>query len=260
MRAMAHSETLSPAPALSPLAPPPRLALDRIALFLDFDGTLAEIVPTPDEARLDAALGLTLARLSERLDGRLAILSGRDVKTLARLTGLPGLPMAGVHGLERRRAGGRLQRPAPAGGMEGARMRLNDLVAREPGLLLEDKGLSLALHYRGAPGLASVAHSRARLVAEQFGLALQTGKMVIELRQPGADKGMALNAFMAEPPFAGALPWMLGDDDTDESAFAAAVAAGGGAVRIGPARAGTAATHGLADVPQVARWLEELAR
>lgn len=243
-----------------PLLPPPALALGRLALFLDFDGTLSEIAPTPASARLFPPLAQTLETLSDRLEGRLALLSGRDVATLGLLSGLPHIAMAGVHGLERKRAHGQVLPNVCSNGVKGARPHLQRFVADQPGLLLEDKALSLALHYRSAPGLAELAHARARDVADRFGLTLQTGRMVVELRPDGANKGTALAAFMEEPPFQGAIPWMVGDDDTDESAFAAAVALGGGAVRVGTTPSPTAATHGLPDVGAVAAWLGDLAR
>lgn len=191
----------------------------------------------------------------ELLGGRVAIVSGRAIPALDQLIPLPGLTLAGVHGLELRLADGRIERPAPAPGLSAARLRLSELVAREPGMLLEDKGLSLALHYRGAQGLAAIAHTRARAVAQAFGLQIQTGKMVVELRTPGADKGSAVARIMQEPAFQPFRPIFVGDDDTDEAAFGVAADLGGFGIRVGPGAVSSAAQFGLPDVAAVQQWL-----
>lgn len=250
MMQLARTHTL---PSPGPIDPA------RDALFLDFDGTLAEIAPTPDDARLSEAMEAALHQVRERLGGRLAIISGRSVAVLERLVPVPGLALAGVHGLEIRHGDGRLDRPSPSPALAVARQRLEALAAREPGLLIEDKQLSVAVHYRAAPGLAPIAHARARWLAEQLGLSIQTGKMVIELRQPGSDKGMAIGRLLATPPFAGFRPLFVGDDDTDEAAFAEAGAQGGAGIRVGPPAPGTAASHALPDVAAVQQWLERAA-
>lgn len=230
----------------------------RDALFLDFDGTLAELRPRPEQAALSAGMRRRLERARDRLQGRLAIVSGRSLETLDRLVGLDGLALVGVHGLERRLPDGREARAEPAPGLAAARAMLSTFVAREPGLLLEDKGLSVALHYRQVPGLAPLAHARAHSVAQATGLSLQTGKMVIELRTPGSDKGTALAQLLAHPPFAGFRPLFVGDDDTDESAFAAAARLGGAGIRVGAPAPGSAARHRLPDVAAVGSWLEAI--
>ncbi len=234
---------------------PPPLEAARDALFLDFDGTLAEIAPTPDSAGLTPAMVAALTTAAARIGEAIAIVSGRDVATLARLVPVDALRLVGIHGLEERRPDGRIARPAPAAGLAEARRRLERLAARERGLLLEDKGLSLALHYRNAPGLAAIAHAEAHRLARSLGLALQTGKMVVELRTPGADKGAAVARLMDEPAFRSRRPLFVGDDDTDESAFRAVAARGGLAIRVGRIPARSAATHALPDVAAVERWL-----
>lgn len=190
-----------------------------------------------------------------RLDGRVAIVSGRAVPTLHEMIPVPGLTLAGVHGLDVRLPDGRIERPDPAPGLAAARLRLAELVAREPGLLLEDKGLSLALHYRGAQGLAAIAHTRARALAQAFGLQIQTGKMVVELRTPGADKGSAVARIMQEPAFQAFCPIFVGDDDTDEAAFGVVADLGGFGIRVGARTVASAARYSLPDVPAVQQWL-----
>ncbi len=234
---------------------PPALQPTTTALFLDFDGTLSELAPTPDAAHLSQSMLRAVSAAQAALDGRLAIISGRSLAMLERLIPIPGLALAGVHGLERRFANGEVDRPAPPQGLAAARARLLEFAAREPGLMLEDKGLSIALHYRANPGLAPLAHARAHSLADSLGLIVQTGKMVVELRPPGADKGAAVRHFMASPPFKGARPLFVGDDDTDESAFAAAADLGGHGIRVGAHPHGSAASFSLPTVAAVERWL-----
>lgn len=243
-----------PVPNSARLAAPQRLAPDA-ALFLDFDGTLAEIAPTPDAVSLPPGMLDQLAATVDRLQGRVALLSGRPIAVLAALVPLEGLAMAGVHGLELRRADGRLEVPSPHPGLQAARVALNGITEREPRLLIEDKGLSIGLHYRDAPWLGAHAAQLVSRLAHCHGLEVQTGKMVLELRTPGADKGDALTALMADAPFAGHRPIFVGDDDTNEAAFRAAVAHGGHGIRVGGPGAETAASYRLADVHAVFRWL-----
>jgi trehalose 6-phosphate phosphatase len=165
------------------------------------------------------------------------------------------VPVAGVHGLERRGADGRIQRAEPGAGLAAARSVLRAFADEHPALLLEDKGLSLGLHYRAAPELGAASRRLAERLTQAHDLALQPGDMVAELRTPGPTKGDALAAFMAEPPFAGAAPVFVGDDLTDEDGFTAARALGGTGILVGPARA-TAADSRLADVGAVFAWIE----
>lgn len=230
----------------------------RDALFLDLDGTLAPIVQRPDDAILAVALRRVLVRLKRAMAGRLAIISGRSIIVVDRIVGIPALAVAGVHGLERRDAGGVVTRHVPAAALDAARAELAALVTLYPRILLEDKGLSLALHFRMAPDMAAVAGAAAEAVAVRHGLVLQPGKMVFEVRAPGPDKGAALAAFMAERPFAGARPVFVGDDVTDEAAFAAAAGLNGHGILVGPPRASAAAFR-LDDVADVERWLAESA-
>ncbi len=130
--------------------------------------------------------------------------------------------------------------------------------ADRPGVIVEDKAISTGLHYRQAPASAADALTLATDLAESTGLTLQPGHMVLELRTPGSDKGGAVTAFMAEAPFLGAVPVMLGDDQTDEAGFRAAEALGGFGVLVGPIRR-TAARYSLRDVPEVMDWLEAVA-
>jgi trehalose 6-phosphate phosphatase len=236
-----------------PDAPPP-LSLAGTALFLDFDGTLVELAEAPDLIRVPPALPGLLALLSDRLDGRVAILSGRSLADLDRHLGRCGLALAGSHGLELRLPDGRTLSGAAPDALAAARDEIARFAAPRPGLLVEEKPAGVALHYRRAPEREGEAAAFLAALAGRTGLVLQHGKMVVELRAPGADKGDALRRLMAEPPFAGARPLFVGDDLTDEDAFAAAAAMGGAGLLVGERRA-SAACWRLPDVSAVARWL-----
>lgn len=249
---MVDHDPAVPAAELLPEAPP--IDAERDALFFDLDGTLAEIEATPDRVSVTTGMRDALAAATAALDRRLAVVSGRSLPDLDRLLSLPLVSLAGVHGLEIRDARGVERRASPSAGLAEARARLADLAAREPRLLIEDKGLGIAVHFRLAPDLAELAEHEARSVATAHGLVLQPGKMVFEVRDPGADKGDAVRAFMAQPPFEHARPIFIGDDATDECAFVAAAALGGHGILVGPARR-TSARYALADVTAVERWL-----
>lgn len=244
----------APVEALSYLPPPPAF-LQRPALFLDMDGVLAPLAATPDAVVPDARRTAVLRGLAARLDGRVAILSGRTLAEIDRIAESASASASGVHGLERRRADGSLEHAVAAPGVRDAVAAFKRFASDRPGMIVEDKAVSAGLHYRGAPTEAAAAEALASSLAADTGLALQPGHLVIELKTPGTDKGTALRAFMDEPPFAGAIPVMLGDDLTDEDGFRAAVDLGGFGVLIGPMRQ-TAATFGLPDVEAVLTWLD----
>jgi trehalose 6-phosphate phosphatase len=233
--------------------PPPSL-LEDAALFLDFDGTLVELAETPDAISVPPALPPLLDRLNERLGGRLALVTGRSIAGLERHLRCTGLALSGSHGIELRLANGRSLTTRQRHDLEPARERLKRLAAETPGLLVEDKPFGVALHYRQAPEQADAVAAVMEELGEASGLSLQKGKMVIELRPAGADKGDAVRAFMAEPEFAGARPLFLGDDMTDEHAFAAAAELGGAGILVGPPRP-TAAKWRLENVGAVIDWL-----
>ena len=230
------------------------------ALFLDFDGTLVHLRAHPDEVVADSHVKGLLQSLAQAFGGALAIVSGRSLDGLDRLLGPLQLPTAGIHGLERRGADGRVHRPAdPTPAFDAARRALEGYAASHPGLLLEDKGNALALHFRRAPEQA--AHALERMEAERRRLGedfhLQHGKAVVELKPTAHHKGTVVEAFMAEPPFAGRRPVFLGDDVTDEDAFRTVNRLGGISVRVGDG-AHTAARFRLASVDAALAWLAGL--
>lgn len=233
---------------------PPSSLLREASLFLDFDGTLTDFVdprgdPSPGQATLDL-----LAALAERLNGRVAIVSGRSLDSLAGLVPVDGLDLTGSHGLERRRPDG--TRTAPASGDFGDLHADGRRLASELGILLEEKPTGAAFHYRGKPRVEREVAAAVAELAERHQVEFRRGAMVVEVRAPGPHKGDALRTMMGEEPFAGGTPLFIGDDITDEDGFEAAIALGGHAILVGEPRA-TAADFGL---PSVAATLEWLAR
>ena len=232
------------------------LALLRLApedaLFLDFDGTLAELRDDPDAVGLDADTEAALDRLAAALGGALALLSGRDIRDLDARTPR-GLWRAGGHGLETAEPG-RTPPPAPAGPDAGTLARLKAVVAGFPGARIEVKGPILALHYRAAPeaGEALIAAARAEAARTPEHVA-QAGHMVVEVKPATANKGRALAALAARPPFAGRRPVMIGDDRTDEDAIIAALDLGGIGVRVG--EGASMAAYRAKDPAEVRAWL-----
>jgi len=240
------------------LPPPPPDLIDGAALFLDFDGTLVELAEAPDAISVPPRLAPLLARLRDRLDGRLAIVSGRAIADLERYVPVPGIPFSGSHGLELRLSDGtRVPLHAPRA-LADVRERVRGFAGERPGLLVEDKPAGVALHYRQAPAEARPVADFMEGLARSEQLVVQHGNMVVELRPAGADKGDAVRAFMREPAFDRARPIFLGDDLTDEHAFEAVAAMGGAGVLVGAERV-TRARYRLASVAAVGDWLEACA-
>jgi trehalose 6-phosphate phosphatase len=238
--------------------PPPLLRLAPAALFLDFDGTLVELADAPGAIAVPRRLRPLLDRLAEKLEGRLAIVSGRAIADLdSHLEGCAAV-LSGSHGAELLYPDGRRIPVAAPPGLGAAREAVHRFAAGSAGLLVEEKPAGVALHYRLAPEREAAVAAFIEDLAGRSGLALQRGKMVAELRPAAADKGAALRRLMAEPPFAGTRPVFVGDDLTDEHGFDAAAALGGAGVLVGPPRA-TAARYRLDCVAAVARWLDAAA-
>lgn len=178
-----------------------------------------------------------LGRLADRFGGALALISGRSIANLDALFAPLRLPTAGVHGLERRGADAVVHRTNAAALLAPLRAPLEAFAQAHAGLLLEDKGPSLALHYRQMPGCAAEAEALLRALVDDAApdLELKRGKMVLEVKPTDADKGTAIAAFLAEAPFAGRRPVFIGDDVTDEDGFALVNARGGLSIRVGAA-------------------------
>lgn len=226
------------------------------AFFLDVDGTLLDLAETPDAVHVDTELMSLLTRLHTASGGALALVSGRTIADLDRRLGQTQIPRAGQHGLERRAADGHLSRYAAAGdALQRLNAVLSRLTLRYPALLLEEKGLTVALHYRRQPALASYLHRvvQRELALDGQDLELQKGKFVLEVKPSGIDKGSAIEAYLLEAPFAGRKPVFIGDDLNDEHGFAAVNRAAGLSIRVGHGR--SCARYRLADVAAVRAWL-----
>lgn len=214
------------------------------AWFLDIDGTLVGIAATPGGVVIDKALRTLLTRLHDAADGALALVTGRTLNAVDQLFDPLHFPAAGQHGLEWRDAGGVIHRyDGAALQIDAVRDQVMTWIAERPPLTVEDKGLSLALHYRKAPSLEGAVHAFLASLADsaEQDLHLQPGKMVCELRPAGRDKGSAIRDFLAQAPFAGRMPIFVGDDMTDEFGFAAVNGLHGMSVKVGPE-------------PSIARW------
>lgn len=225
------------------------------ALFLDFDGTLVDLAHHPEAVAVRPGVRRALARLAPALGGALAIVTGREIARIDAFLAPLVLPVAGVHGLARRDAAGRVHAAAvPRGALDGIEAALAPLLARGPELVLERKAAGLALHYRACPELGPACRAAMQAALEAApGIELKEGKMVLEAKPAGADKGTAVEAFLAEPPFAGRRPVFAGDDVTDEDAFRVVNARGGVTIKVGAGA--SVAAHGLPDPAALARWL-----
>ncbi len=230
-------------------------------LFLDLDGTLLDIAPAPSAVVVPEGLVADLAAVAARLDGALAILSGRAIAELDRLLAPLRLPAAGVHGAELRLAAdGPILRRDPPAGLTRARALLA-AAALPTGVEVEDKGLALALHWRRAAEPPADLLALLEDLAREPGSGLEAlrGKAVLELRGAGLDKGRAVAEFLIRPPFAGRVPIGVGDDRTDLDAFRAVEAAGGRALAVGP-RAPGGRVPVFAGPAAVRAWLARVAR
>ncbi len=239
----------------------PCLDAAECAWFLDVDGTLVDIADTPDAVRVEAGLVQTLGRLAAACDGAVALISGRRIEEIDDLFAPLRLPAAGQHGMELRIGEGRLRLHAPESDfLPRARAAIAGWAAKRPGLLVEDKGITLAVHFRQAPRLHDeVRRFLGRLVDDAGGeYRLQPGKMVFEIKPAGRDKGTAVLAFMDSAPFRGRVPVFVGDDATDEYALSVVYGLGGVAVKVGPGD--SVAPWRLPDVPAVHAWIRACLR
>lgn len=228
------------------------------ALFLDFDGTIVDIALRPEAVVVEPSLPALLRELRARLAGALAIVTGRPVADLDGF--LPGLDLdaCGMHGLERR-LDGHLSRPEglPLIGAEVAVLRRG--LARHHGVVIEDKGVGVAVHWRTAPDAEVDVLAAMSDVMERLGpgYRLQDGKAVREIVPAAAGKGAAIRALLLSSPYLGRSPVFLGDDRTDENGFGAVNEIGGISVKVGPGP--TIAGRRLASPAAVRMWLRDFA-
>ena len=227
------------------------------ALFLDFDGTMTELAPSPDAVSVDPALRPILAALEQSLGGALAVVSGRPLAELDALLGLE-LPGAGVHGLElRERRGGLVHPPQDMAAIRVIEHALAPMVEADPRLILEPKPGAIAFHYRRAPEReAECRAAMARALDGLKGVVLIDGKMVLEVKPDHVNKGVAISRLLAVEPFSGRIPVFAGDDRTDEDGFEVVNAMKGVTIKIGPGD--TRASHRIPSVDVLLAWLKEM--
>jgi len=231
---------------------PPRLRSDA-ALFLDFDGTLVGIAETPEAIEVPQGLVALLTDLYDWLGGALAVVSGRQIDVLDRFLAPLRLPAAGEHGVQRRDATGNMREQTPPD-LQAVLDVANRLAGNHPDLLVERKHAAVALHYRRAPELEALCRNTlVGIIAKEPRLELLHGKAVFEVKPAGINKGIAIDAFMTEAPFAGRVPVFAGDDTTDESGFAIVQPRGGVAIKVGAGP--SLAQHRLESPRAVFEWL-----
>lgn len=211
---------------------------EQIALFLDFDGTLVEIAPSPEDVQLDRRVAPALESLRSQLGGALALVSGRPIAFLDEMLAPYSFDIAGLHGAQIRMGGELRSQSAPPEHMREAVRDLVRFANSHVGIIVEDKRISTALHWRLAPELKDEALDLMRKAAAKLGpsVRLQEGKSVAELVPANASKGSAIAMLMATPAYAGRRPVFIGDDITDEDGFETVNAMDGLSIRIGADR------------------------
>jgi trehalose 6-phosphate phosphatase len=238
------------------------LSAHQHALFLDFDGTLADIAPHPDEVYVHADMVSTLQSAYHLFNGALAIVSGRRIAEIDRFLAPLILPAAGEHGVQWRNSRGdffELDTKKLTPLLEPIIQAAQYLASLHPGLLLEQKTAGFALHYRMAPALYTLCwHTMAPMVQRTPALTLMRGKYVIEVVPSAIDKGTAIQSFLLKPPFEGRTPIFMGDDVTDEAGFATAQELGGYGVKVGAGP--SVAQHRCPNPAALRAWLEQTVR
>ena len=240
------------------VAPPTHPGGAAWALFLDFDGTLVDFAMTPDAVVIPRKLRTILPACIRALGGAVAIVTGRPISALdAFLTPLK-LPTAGLHGLELRMPDGAVEETAHrAAELAELRGRFHSLAREDARLIVEDKGSSVALHFRRAPERErELCELVAGEAARHNGHHVMHGKMILEVRPAHADKGTAIARFLETPPFAGRVPVFAGDDTTDEDGFAAVNRLGGISIKVGAGESG--ATCRVPHVAALHEWLSTI--
>jgi trehalose 6-phosphate phosphatase len=238
------------------------LECPNAALFLDIDGTLLDLAARPDAVLTPEGLVGTLARADSKLRGAVALVSGRTIEEIDGLFTPLRLRASGVHGAQIRFEPGGPTDIAPAAAElpPSLAAALNRALEAFPGILIENKGFSFAVHYRLNPrGAPYLRDALLGLLANDAwrGLEIEDAHYAFEVKPPSFDKGKAINRFLARKPFRGRTPVFVGDDTTDESGFAAVTARGGQAYAVGRPRSGAS---GFFESPRAVRdWLAAFA-
>jgi trehalose 6-phosphate phosphatase len=243
------------------VVPPPLVSdLRQSAILLDIDGTILDIAPSPRQVWVPADLRRTLTRLVDLTGGALALVSGRTINEIDLIFSPLQLAAIGVHGAEMRVTGDADVQVRIAPLSKGLKRKLATVAELGPGILVEDKGYSLALHYRLAPEkgpaiLAAIAKICADVADET--VEVLPGKLVVDIKPAATNKGNAVSELMQHPPFAGRRPIFIGDDTTDLPAFGIIPKFGGQAYSVGCI---VADVDGHFDTPKLVRaWLARIA-
>lgn len=228
------------------------------AFFIDFDGTLVDIAPRPELVEVEPGIIPLLGALDAQFGHAVALVTGRSLNVVDGFLAPLKLAAAAEHGSIRRDAAGRVHEDVRAiHAIELAAERLSPLVEANPGLLLERKQASVALHFRQRPELAETCKEAvADAVADVDDLLVLPGKMIFELRPHGIDKGVAVSRFLEEAPFKGRVPVYMGDDVTDEHGFAVVNDRGGISIKIDD---GDTLAQYRTDRAGLFAWLSDLA-
>jgi trehalose 6-phosphate phosphatase len=233
----------------------------EVAILLDIDGTLLDIAMTPHEVRVPPNLRKTLTKLQERTNGALALVSGRSLSDIDLIFAPLKLSAVGGHGAEVRVTPAAANGPPPKPLDKKTRNRLAEVARMGEGIIIEDKGYSVALHYRLAPDKRRAIEDAVAAICGDLpagSVEILPGKSVIEIKKAGFNKGTALRDLMAHAPFAGRRPIFVGDDVTDEAAFAVVPEFDGMAISVGRMVPGVAQRF---EAPSdVRRWLERIAK
>jgi trehalose 6-phosphate phosphatase len=231
------------------------------ALLLDIDGTLLDIAPSPHEVKVPPALLATLACLRQQTAGALAFVSGRSVSDIDVIFAPLQLTAVGGHGAEiRRLVDGKVTQDGVAPLAEPLRARIR-AIGDKPGIVVEDKGYSIALHYRRAPEKRQAIHDAVEAIRSELPpncVEVLAGKAMVEIKKAGFNKGTAIRELMRHPPFAGRRPIFVGDDVTDDAAFAVMPELGGLAMSVG--RIAPGAARRFEAPADVRRWLARICK
>lgn len=234
----------------------------ELAFLLDIDGTILDIAATPEEVRVDNRLRDTLVRLDRLSGNALALVSGRSLQDIDRIFAPLRLAAIGGHGAEVRVAKQEAAIPGRAPPLPSElRQRFAAIAGLGNGIIVEDKGYSIALHYRLAPDLKDAIESAVAVIyaSQPSGLLdVLPGKAVIEIKRRGFEKGTGVRELTRHPPFAGRRPVFVGDDITDASVFAVLPEFGGIGFSVGRMFAGAA--HCFSAPRDVRKWLEQISR
>ncbi|MEA2975266.1 MAG: trehalose 6-phosphate phosphatase [Alphaproteobacteria bacterium] len=258
---MADASGASPLPGIG-IVQLDSLDIRQVAILLDIDGTLLDIAPTPHDVRVPTTLRRTLAKLQTSTDGALALVSGRSLRDIDLLFSPLLLSAVGGHGAEIRLlpdGPGHQQQALPLDNK--LRRRFAAIAEPGDGIIVEDKGYSLALHYRLAPEKQRAIEDAVAAICADLPMAfveVLPGKAVLEIKKVGFNKGSAIQYLMSHPPFAGRRPIFVGDDKTDDAAFAVLPEFDGIAISVGRMVPGV--TQRFETPTDVRRWLERLTK